>query len=139
MIDGSDFIMYRRYNDYNATVVTSRLRLFSCYRVTIIIIIIMSCLSYTSPLRTYNNRLMCRSFRDRTIKTILFYLNDVPQNFFASKPAKKILREPRGATVRLYYSTTQCAAKTSIVQFHHNCTTHPELLVQLYGNNYADI
>lgn len=45
MIDGKDFIMYTRDDD-DASVVTPSLRLFSCYRSAIIII--LSCLLYTS-------------------------------------------------------------------------------------------
>lgn len=45
MIDGKDFIMYARDDD-DASVVTPSLRLFSCYRAAIIII--LSCLLYTS-------------------------------------------------------------------------------------------
>lgn len=45
MIDENDFIVDAGDDD-EATVVTSRLRLFSCYRVAIIII--LSCLLYTS-------------------------------------------------------------------------------------------
>lgn len=46
MIDGNDFIVDAGDYDDEATVVTLRLRLFSCYRVAIIII--LSCLLYTS-------------------------------------------------------------------------------------------
>lgn len=124
MIDGNDFIMYARDNDDDATVVTSRLRLFSCYRVAIIII--LSCLLYTShyaPIIGWQ----AGTRRNRTIKTILqfillFYPNDNPRTFFASYSEGKM--QCCCNIINLTNNTIRCDAKTSI--FLPQRTTLPE-------------